>query len=265
MSQKTFRQKWFFIRWALAAVFCAGCTAASKGLKGPEPSKEPFEYKFKGPLDESLWDLSRYCMDDKGGSYIQPTEARSGADSLTLFVNRLKEPVGQRLFTGSGILTRRFFGYGRFTVRMMSDIKLGTVSSFFLMNQWKPGRWFHKEIDIEFLGLDPNRVQFVVHRYYSDQGPEAMGKPYVYALPFGYADGFHDYSILWTKDRVEWSVDGKKVWETTRDIPDEPLAILMNHWGPDPSESWSASWVGRMDLEKLPSSAQYEWVRYEPL
>ena len=148
---------------------------------------------------------------------------------------------------------------------MRSDIKPGTVSSFFLMNQWAPGRWFHKEIDIEFLGRDPQTVQFVVHRYYSDQGPQAMGKPYVYKLPFGYAEGFHTYSILWKKDKVEWSVDGKKIWETTQDVPDEPLAILMNHWGPDPAESWSSSWVGKMDLEKLPSSAEYEWVRYEPL
>jgi beta-glucanase (GH16 family) len=229
----------------------------------PGVKREAFHYDFKGPLDETIWERARYSMDDVG-SYIQPTEMQDGANGLTLFVNRLKENVGQHTFTGSGVMTRAFYGYGRFTVRMKSNIKPGTVSSFFLMNKWEPGHWFHKEIDIEFLGKGTKTVQFVVHRYYSDEGPGGMGKPYVYELPFGYGDGFHDYSIHWTKDKVEWSVDGKKVWETVENIPDAPMNIFMNHWGPSPKESWSAAWVGPMDLDVLPSTAEYQWVSYKP-
>jgi beta-glucanase (GH16 family)/lysophospholipase L1-like esterase len=235
----------------------------SEGVWAPGVKRGSFRYDFKGPLDESIWERAKYSLDDVG-SYVQPTEAKDGAGSLTLFVDRLKEAVGQHLFTGSGIQTNAFYGYGRFTVRMRSDIKPGTVSSFFLMNKWEPGDWFHKEIDIEFLGKGPKTVQFVVHRYHSNQGPGAMGKPYVYELPFGYGDAFHDYSIHWTKDKVDWSVDGKKVWETTQDIPDVPMNIFMNHWGPGPKEAWSVSWVGSMDLETLPSKAEYQWVSYEP-
>jgi beta-glucanase (GH16 family) len=66
------------------------------------------------------------------------------------------------------------------------------------------------------------------------------------------------------KDKVEWSVDGKKIWETAQDVPDVPLNIFMNHWGPGPNETWSASWVGPMDLNALPSTAEYQWVNYEP-
>jgi lysophospholipase L1-like esterase len=181
----------------------------SDGVWAPGVKRESFRYDFKGPLDESIWERAKYSLDDVG-SYVQPVEAKDGAEYLTLFVNRMKEAVGQHLFTGSGIQTHAFFGYGRFTVRMRSDIKPGTVSSFFLMNKWEPRNWFHKEIDIEFLGKGPKTVQFVVHRYHSDQGTSGMGKPFVYQLPFDYGDGFHDYSIHWTKDKVEWSVDGKK-------------------------------------------------------
>ena len=224
---------------------------------------EAFRYAFKGPLDEAMWERAQYSIDDSG-SLTQPTDASDGAEALTLFVNRLAPPVGQHPFTAAGIQSRAFYGHGRFTVRMKSNIKSGTVSSFFLMNKWEPGRWFHKEIDIEFLGKDPRTVQFVTHRYYSDQGPQAMGHAHVVQLPFGYGDGFHDYSILWTKDKVEWSVDGKRIWETAENVPDVPLAIMMNHWGPDPTNEWSKNWVGPMDLDALPSKAEYQWVRYEP-
>jgi|GEM_PF-413167 len=222
-----------------------------------------FRYDFKGPLDESVWEKGRYSIDE-GGSYSDPAEVKDGAGFLTLVVSRLANPVGRHPFTGAGIQSKAFFGHGRFTVRMKSNIKPGTVSSFFLMNKWEPGNWFHKEIDIEFLGKDPRTVQFVTHRYHSDQGPSAMGHAHVVTLPFGYGDGFHDYSIHWTKDKVEWSVDGKKIWETAENVPDAPLNIFMNHWGPDPTNEWSASWVGKMDLEALPSKAEYQWVRYEP-
>ena len=247
----------------IAATTTPTSSDSLKDVWAPGVKREAFHYDFKGPLDETIWERAKYSMDDVG-SYVQPSEARDGAKYLTLFVNRLKEKVGQHSFTGSGLMTRAFYGYGRFTVRMKSNIKPGTVSSFFLMNKWEPGRWFHKEIDIEFLGKGPKAVQFVVHRYYSDQGAAGMGKPFVYDLPFGYGDGFHDYSIHWTKDKVEWSVDGKKIWETAQDVPDVPLNIFMNHWGPSPKESWSASWVGSMDLDALPSTAEYQWVNYEP-
>jgi hypothetical protein len=42
------------------------------------------------------------------------------------------------------------------------------------------------------------------------------------------------------------------------------MNIFMNHWGPSPKESWSASWVGPMDLDALPSKVEYQWVSYEP-
>ena len=70
---------------------------------------------------------------------------------------------------------------------------------------------------------------------------------------------------VWEPDRVAWLVDGVEVRETRKNIPDEPMNILMNHWLADSKTDWGAGWLGPFDEAVLPVSAEYLWVRYVPM
>jgi hypothetical protein len=43
-----------------------------------------------------------------------------------------------------------------------------------------------------------------------------------------FSRGFHRYLIVWTPDRLIWALDGKPYFETTDDIPKQPMVVVMN-------------------------------------
>lgn len=137
----------------------------------------------------------------------------------------------------------------------------GTVGSFFLMNAITEGNWLHKEIDFEFLGKNRHVIQCNVHRYYV-QTESAVGSPVIYESEFDYGAEFHTYTIIWKKASVEWYVDEVKVHQTSRNVPDEPLQMLINVWIADPG--FGENWLGHFSETSLPCRAEYQWVKYEP-
>lgn len=42
---------------------------------------------------------------------------------------------------------------------------------------------------------------------------------------------FHTYQFNWTPDRILWLIDGQQVSLQTRDVPQEPGYVMINHWG----------------------------------
>jgi beta-glucanase (GH16 family) len=222
----------------------------------------PFFCRFDRELDPSLWIVADNTFEGSASAFIP--EGVSLVDGrLRLTIQPLAEPRHGRQYGGATVQSVRYFGYGTFTVRMRAPIASGTTGTFFLMNRWTGGDWFHKEIDVELLGKSRHAVQFNIHRFSSQSG-SAVGQPFLYEAPFDYDDGFHDYSIRWMKDRVEFRVDGQLVHSYTENIPDEPLSIMLNHWVADPESSWAGNWLGPFNPGDLPSWVEYEWVRFDP-
>jgi len=225
-------------------------------------AEEPFFWKFSDGLDPAVWIVADNTFPGSASAFI-PEDAQVVEGKLRLSIRKLKAKRHDRRYSGATIQSVRYFGYGTFTVRMRAPIASGTTGTFFLMNRWEPGNWFHKEIDIELLGKSRSAVQFNVHRFYAESG-SAVGKPFVHTAPFDYGAEFHEYAIRWTKDRIDFFVDGALVNRYTENIPDEPLSILMNHWVADPGSDWAANWLGPFKERDLPSFTEYEWVRFEP-
>ena len=46
--------------------------------------------------------------------------------------------------------------------------------------------------------------------------------------PANLAAGFHTYSLLWTKDRVTWYLDGAQVFTTTSYVPQQAMYFIAN-------------------------------------
>jgi len=227
------------------------------------PEAQPFFCEFRGALDEAVWEKARYTFD--GNACVSdPEEVRPGPEYLTLRIRKLDTARENRSYSAGGLMSRRLFTYGTFTVSMRVPIPPGTVGSFFLMNPWQSGHWLHKEIDYEFLGKSRHAVQANIHKFWADT-ESAAGKPLVCEAPFDYGEGFHEYTVVWKPDVVEWLADGKKVHESRDNVPDEPMNMLMNFWIPDPKTGWTSNWVGLFDEKTLPAKVEYRWVRYESL
>jgi beta-glucanase (GH16 family) len=57
-------------------------------------------------------------------------------------------------------------------------------------------------------------------------GKEYLGGPV--PTPANLSAGFHTYSLMWTKDRVTWYLDGVQVFTTTSYVPQQQMYFIAN-------------------------------------
>ncbi len=99
-----------------------------------------------------------------------------------------------------------------------------------------------QETDIEWLS-DPNNLSNGGTRYLWLTNQDADGdgqKSYKTILPPADATrAEHEYRLDWTEGRVEWYLDGVKVWETNHDVPSVPGPWVFNNWA-NGDIGWSA-------------------------
>jgi beta-glucanase (GH16 family) len=148
---------------------------------------------------------------------------------------------------------------------MKSDIVNGTVSSFFLMNQWTAKDWIHKEIDIEFLGKNLHAVQLTTHLI-NTKTNSWQNASVTIPLPFSIDQDYHDFCILWTPDSVVWFADKQLLHVEKKFVPDEPMQMLMNHWNADASATGTITWLGGViNPNELPSVVSYNRITVQTL
>ena len=232
----------------------SGCTR--------KPNKKIFFDSFN-TFDKKKWTYNENSFPDCG-STMTKENIMTNQSLLTITVNKSDTSVNGRKYKGGEIGSIEFMSYGTFTVRMKNNIAAGTVSSFFLMNKWKEIEWKHKEIDIEFLGKDPTKVQFSVHRLEEGQ-TDYIRHIKVYDLGFDSSEDFNEYGIRWTKDSICWLVNGIVAHTETRHVPDTLMQIRLNHWIANENAPWTTEWLGNIDSASLPSKVLYDWVQYESI
>jgi beta-glucanase (GH16 family) len=117
--------------------------------------------------------------------------------------------------------------FGRLEIVMKAAGGQGIVSSAILQSECLD------EIDWEFLGVNNTRVYT---NYYGKGNMTDLtrGKDYESVAT---QDGFHNYTIDWTKDRTQWYVDGKMVRELKpeealggKNYPQTPMNIRIGAW-----------------------------------
>lgn len=157
-------------------------------------------------------------------------------------------------YAGAEYRSKSKYSYGFYSVCMKPAKCSGVVSSFFTYTNepvWD-------EIDIEFLGKDTSVVQF--NFYTNGKG----NSEFVFNLGFDASLDFHEYAFDWTPNGIVWYVDGVAVYRATataqKALPSHSMQIMMNVWNGIGVDDW----LGALDANALPATAQYKWFAYSP-
>lgn len=144
------------------------------------------------------------------------------------------------------------FGYGVFEARLKVPAGSGINANFFT-HVGAPQKEPHNEIDFEFLGRSPDRVQLNFFAA-GEGGHETMA-----AVP-GASAGFHDYAIVWEPDRLRWFRDGRLLHEVRGGVPDRPQKVYLSLWASDTM----GDWLGPFAYPGRPLTLAVDWVAFTP-
>lgn len=182
------------------------------------------------------------------------------AGELRLSVGRTPR-FGKNHVAGQ-LQSTRWHGYGCYEVRMKPATQQGLISTFFTYTgryDKHPGATsMHNEVDIEFV-YRAAQGKFMMQANYFTNG--RGGNEHFINLPFAPERRFHNYGFRWGPRKIEWYVDGRKVYTATRNIPQASNGnhkIMMNFW---PVQDIAAGWGGYYQYGG-PRTTMYRGVRF---
>ncbi len=188
---------------------------------------------------------------------FNPENVNFWNSKLQLILSKKKTFKGKypnKPYWGAEYYTTKEFSYGRYIVKFKPVSIKGVISSFFLIHidfdkNWTPTFW--NEIDIEFVGAT-KKVQFNIWNKPKSQ------HPVIVELPFDAKNAFHIYTIDYLPDSIKFYIDDSLYYAYKNIGIHHTLSIRANLW-----ISESIEWAGGFDEEyKLPSIAEYKWVKY---
>ncbi|KAF1739464.1 putative extracellular glycosidase [Beauveria bassiana] len=151
------------------------------------------------------------------------------------------------------IRSKFYIFWGRYEISLKVAPGTGIVSSLMLLSDDLD------EIDIEFLGANATQVTTNIFAK-GDEKDHSYGKEHV--MEGGNQDGYHTYIVDWTKDRLEWYIDGNVIRTLTYNdakngdkYPQTPMRMHIGIWaGGDPSlPPGTIKWAGgETDYSKGP-------------
>ena len=235
-------------RAALALALALGVAGCSE--KPAATSGDP-DNTWVQPLGEpnaDKWEIST------GYSNGAPFDCTWSADSVRFTEKQIDLTLTNKEsgVEGAEYKTRDTYHYGTYQVRMKAAKNTGIVSSFFVYTGPSFGTpW--DEVDIEFLGKDPTKVQL---NYYTNG---VGGHEKLVDLGYDASEEFHTYAFEWKPDAIRWFVDDKLVHTATDNLPVTPAKIMMNLWNGTGVDGWLGPYDGAS-----PITASYEWVKFTP-
>lgn len=124
--------------------------------------------------------------------------------------------------------------FGRFEVVMKAAKGQGIISSAILESEALD------EIDWEWKGNNAS----ILTNYFGKGDTSSADRGQDFNLGFAPQDDFHNYTLDWTKDRIQWWVDGKQIRELTpkqamdgKRYPQTPMSIRLGNWAAGDSKN----------------------------
>lgn len=165
-------------------------------------------------------------------------------EGLVLHLNY--KPSMEKQFGGAEIRTKKRYKYGKFSATIKAPKDSGIVSAFFLYNGATKK---YNEVDFEFLGKNDMAI-------HTNHWVNSVDNGQSIPLMSSFEKGFHDYTIEWRKDFIAWSVDGREIYRTEKDIPQVPMQLVFNIW-----ISKYEDWAGTFNPNVLPQKLNIKSVR----
>jgi len=143
--------------------------------------------------------------------------------------------------------------FGRLEVVMKVATGKGIISSAILQSEALD------EIDFEWKGSNSS----ILTNYFGKGDVSSYDRGKDFDLGFVPQDDFHNYTIDWTKDRIQWWVDGKKIRELTPSeakggtrYPQTPMNVRLGIWAAGDTKNNNigvVEWAGgETDFSKSP-------------
>ena len=212
--------------------------ASSLALAQQNQRKLVWEENFKGKsLDEKNWnfELGNGCPNCGWGNNERQLYTKENHQFLDgkLVITAKKD--GER-YTSSRMTTKgkKEFRYGRIEARAKLPVGKGIWPAFWMLgsNIDKAGWPKCGEIDIlEYIGREPHMVFTTLHTQ-DHHGDAASSKK---TKMDNIEDGFHVYAVDWTKEKMEFFVDGQSVYSFSPEPKnenswpfDQPFYIIIN-------------------------------------
>ena len=217
------------------------------------------------PPDSAVWTLEKggqgwgnqelqYYTDEAANAFLD------GKGSLVIKAEAIDAPgtydcwYGKCKYTSARLNTKKKFElkYGRIEARIKIPRGQGIWPAFWMLGKDIDDVGWPNcgEIDImENIGREPKTVHGTIHGPgYS--GAQGIGAPYNLPDNAAFADDFHVYAVVWSKNRIKWYVDGnlfqtltpKNLPEGERWVFDHPFFLIMNlavggNWPGSPDDS----------------------------
>lgn len=174
----------------------------------------------------------------------KPQSIGTGPDGLYILADRshMQDDTNSPYVSGR-LQSKRAFRYGYFEFRARLPEGRGLWPAIWLRTP--PGTPFNGEIDIlEGYGSKPYLIQSTLHpwkngierNFYcallsteetfalSSSKCERVIRP----LQDNFSESFHTFALLWQPDKITWMLDGKPYFETSSEIPDQPMIIVIS-------------------------------------
>lgn len=153
------------------------------------------------------------------------------------------------------------FQNGRMAVRAKVNDSQGIWPAIWMLSQDETG---HDEIDVlEYLGQDPWTAWTTNHFGILDKNKQSDGK----ANPNweAWSQAFHVYEVEWSPERINWYIDGRSVFTSTRGRDDGRDGMHTRPMFPILETQVGDGWVGDVDYSrqntKQNSDFLVDWVR----
>ena len=163
-------------------------------------------------------------------------------------------PKGFHTFTTAAVKAKNLVKYGYFEIKCR-PMKSGASSAF----------WFYHSTDEEWTEIDvfeicgvgekwKNVYHMNLHVFRTPTENKHWSRGDKWVAPYNLADEYHVYALNWDKDKIQWLVDDKVVYEDKNTHWHQPLHMNFD------SETMP-NWFGLPDKKDLPSTFSIEYVR----
>ncbi len=225
------------------------------------------EFERAGAPDPTKWDYERGRVRNREAQFYT-TDRRENArvEGGQLVITARRESWLDAEYTAASVVSlgKFAFQYGKLEIRAKIPTGRGTWPALWLLGEnMRTVGWPRcGEIDLmEHVGFEPDRVHFTVHTgAFNHVKKTGVGR--AVTVPRAQEE-FHVYGLLWTAERLEFFLDGRKVHEFGNDGKgidhwpfDAPFYLLMNL-------AVGGAWGGQKGIDEsiFPVEYRIDYVR----